>query len=1092
MSGRATTGAEKTDAAPRARSTFLTGAQGLRLQRKCACGGSCQDCGEKKQLLRAARMGAPGKSPEVPPLVHDVLATPGQPLSASARAFMEPRFKHDFGKVRVHTDERAAASARAVDALAYTVGQHIVFDQGQYQPDTPRGQHLLAHELAHTVQQGDAGRAPGQTLTFDSPGHGALEREADSVAVSVLRGPGAPEAHAPVIPHRPVGATLSRMRRWNQNAVPSALASPIATRSGGHAVIGVDYPKASPTSGSAPGTQVAFQIDTFYLPAAKHHFLEDYQKRASSGYLETVVGLSEKSRPEIHLKQDRDDLKQSWLRKVGWSPSNKDTFWQTAATAAGLSPPSGLPCFNAPNGQPCQIDHIIELQLQGTNIRENLIPLEKDNNQNSGTTIYYQLAGIYRELRKRIPSLPEELTLSFKEVQLSGTAPNPDDQCLRIASQVPSVAPAADAYTVQARYDSATFDPAPAGTITNLATTGDTNKNARQLIPGLLLNTLDREHSRQPNDFFIAGLDLERNTRIPTLIELDRPPPTDIYLDVTAKRTLTLRNPKALPQLAFTYPYLSKGLMNLAYDTTKGLSGKGKLTPSLPLLEKAIINVAADFDKGEFTGSIDVPSDKLTLPPGFRVTDSKLGIDLAPEFRPHGTIAFEAGPHKNPLLKGLLTATRDDKGFVANGQVDAHLPFVDSTQGRVEYRDHQWSGSIDVQTRQIPFMKSASLHVDFDDQGAHPSGQVQLELPGGNQVDMKVEQDEKTKQWSYRGQGQLAIPGIEPVMVELTYGAQGLEGQADTKVKLLGMSGALKVGYKKGALFGSGNLAFERDRASGHVKASIDASRKLEGEGSLTYRLTSNLLATAGVELKDGKDLQLSGALRFDKPLTLFKRFANDYTLFEKSLEIPILGVSLGFTSVGIIAVLTGSLSAGYGIGPGTLSNIELLTKFNPLAARPDLALSLGANLDVPMDAHLTLAIRGGVGASIAVASVTGGLTVAGTARLAGGLHAKTNLTYQNKLFSLDAEASLLTQLGLSLGLTADILAKAGPLSKKWVWNLASYSWAPPGMSFGVAAPLHYDSTNGLRPLSAQQLRWTYPKPDVRQLVLSLVRRLTD
>jgi hypothetical protein len=89
----------------------------------------------------------------VPPIVHDVLRSTGQPLDAATRAFMEPRFDHDFSQVRVHTDARAAESARAVDALAYTVGRGVVFGAGRYAPETQIGKVLLAHELTHIVQQ---------------------------------------------------------------------------------------------------------------------------------------------------------------------------------------------------------------------------------------------------------------------------------------------------------------------------------------------------------------------------------------------------------------------------------------------------------------------------------------------------------------------------------------------------------------------------------------------------------------------------------------------------------------------------------------------------------------------------------------------------------------------------------------------------------------------------------------------------------------------------------------------------------------------------------------------------------------------------
>ena len=98
---------------------------------------------------------AAGSQPEgeAPPIVHDVLRSPGQPLELAARTFMESRFGHDFSKVRVRTGAHAADSARAVQARAYTVGQDIVFGAGQYAPGTREGRLLLAHELVHVIQQ---------------------------------------------------------------------------------------------------------------------------------------------------------------------------------------------------------------------------------------------------------------------------------------------------------------------------------------------------------------------------------------------------------------------------------------------------------------------------------------------------------------------------------------------------------------------------------------------------------------------------------------------------------------------------------------------------------------------------------------------------------------------------------------------------------------------------------------------------------------------------------------------------------------------------------------------------------------------------
>jgi hypothetical protein len=117
----------------------------------------------------------------IPLIVHEALRSPGQPLDATTRAVLEPRFGHDFSQVRVHADERAADSARVLGALAYTVGRDVVFGAQQYVPGTSEGQELIVHELAHVVQQSSAGPNAIAPVGSDS----GLEREANTVAASV-------------------------------------------------------------------------------------------------------------------------------------------------------------------------------------------------------------------------------------------------------------------------------------------------------------------------------------------------------------------------------------------------------------------------------------------------------------------------------------------------------------------------------------------------------------------------------------------------------------------------------------------------------------------------------------------------------------------------------------------------------------------------------------------------------------------------------------------------------------------------------------------------------------------------------------------
>ena len=118
-----------------------------------------------------ARTPQPGFAPAI---VHDVLRSSGQPLSLSARTAFEPLFARDFSHVRVHADARAAESARAVDAAAYTVGSHIVFG-------TPPRNALLAHELTHVAQQSERGASLPSSLRIAERSEVA-EAEADTIA----------------------------------------------------------------------------------------------------------------------------------------------------------------------------------------------------------------------------------------------------------------------------------------------------------------------------------------------------------------------------------------------------------------------------------------------------------------------------------------------------------------------------------------------------------------------------------------------------------------------------------------------------------------------------------------------------------------------------------------------------------------------------------------------------------------------------------------------------------------------------------------------------------------------------------------------
>jgi hypothetical protein len=152
---------------------------------------------QRKPISKAQAQTTPQTTP---PIVHEVLRSSGQPLDATTKGFMESRFAHDFSKVRVHTDPIAARSALSVNALAYALGQNIVFGAGQYAPETVSGRRLLAHELAHTIQQSSFA-SPAATDTGIAPHNHPTERAADVAAEAALHGQphSLPRLNAPML-----------------------------------------------------------------------------------------------------------------------------------------------------------------------------------------------------------------------------------------------------------------------------------------------------------------------------------------------------------------------------------------------------------------------------------------------------------------------------------------------------------------------------------------------------------------------------------------------------------------------------------------------------------------------------------------------------------------------------------------------------------------------------------------------------------------------------------------------------------------------------------------------------------------------------
>lgn len=1077
----------------------LTPARGALLQRKCACGGksegSCSKCSQDEKLLQRRAAHKYGGPATIPASVHGVLQSPGRPLDTPTRGFMESRFGHDFGHVRVHTDASAAASARDVDARAYTVGNHVVFDRGEYRPHTPDGQRLLAHELAHTIQQHGMQRAGRDLELGDAPQHAHLEREADALADRVMSRPAAAPAARPLpVTQRPLQPVVARAARG----------------AGKRNWMGVDPTIAAIGPTMANPVQILrqaqydrntfiFDIDTFYLPGIKGPIRKYWDAAARAGKLETFIDFSGSS-PRVGLKQVRDPtgtLKTSWFRRVGWTPQNSAQKWCECG-----GPPPGtnrLPGRNpivqtGAGNVVCQFDHIVDLQLGGVNVPANLQALDQPANEQAGRDIWDdQLLPLAQAIRNAMPSpQPHTIGLHFNNVSILGTEqscgsaaaaatattcsqvectaldksarPNPGvcGAAAAAAAAPVAVPPGTDPYPIRAANVSAViYAPTGADTV-DLWTTDPANKVAAEIVPGLLLIQLHRGKNEVEESE--RGKRVARSTdvieacmegvncaeRIPSLrsatkatrVPLSFQNEGIIHFRVEplvgrqTERRLVLDTKSR--KFDFLYPYLSKGTFNATVDQL-GFVAKGKLTPSLPLLKNVPVNVT--ISDSQVWAGVEVPKEKLKLPfPGARVTRASFGIALVPDFDPRGEFAFEVGPAGKPAFSGSVVASKDDNGLRLDGLIQAHLPGVSKAEGKLEYSNKQWSGGIDigVDDFKLPGLESADVHVGFAGDKFEVSGGVTLKLPGGQVANLSVRRE--GNRWVYRGAGTFKIPRLDPVNINITYDGRVLSGSASTGFTFQKLKGKIKVFYesKPGAerphIWGNGSLDFVKGRAKGNLSVNMSEKGKFSGEGSFEFEVKKGLVAKARIAMDEEEKVSIMGSLTLP-----------NYRLFEDTgkragrrpkplIEInpPPIPTPLSLGGrVGLVVKIHGGIYLDYGFGPVDIVGGYVTTKMNPLEEDTDFSVEVGGTVVAKAFLSVTGAICGELVLDVGIAEAGGGLG----ASLNATLYAKGRADFKAG-YSKDEVSAAITSLSLGAGLDLTLKLFAYVWASVGVWRL--------------------------------------------------------
>lgn len=1087
----------------------LTPARGALLQRKCACGtsaqGKCETCNDGGKTLQRHAANHHTAPPSVPPVVHDVLRSSGRPLDRPTRSFMESRFGSDFSGVRVHDDARAAESARAVNARAYTVGQDIVFARESFEPHTSAGKALLAHELAHTIQQHGIQHAKENVSFAHSSEYDRLEHQADHAAHAALSGSAVRLTPA-------AGAGLSRAK--DDKADEEGKIVSTKKKKSGNKQSNLGNHKVEPVEGfeSEEGRIEEFEVDPFYLPAAKGPAAKTEYENIAGGKLETFlenIQITGKGRAKTALWQKReptDELRARWLNKVGWTADSADDLWKRSGGGAEFP--------KLKNGTTCQMDHIVELQLGGDNTDQNIQPLERGPNQSSGGTIRAELESLAKDIATDSSMASEDLTeikLRFKKVKvigaldkLSASCPPPGKpSCLEVEkcattlkvekTETGAVKVASLDYPISAGGGSprslkvpVTF---PTAKDEDVKIEGSPENNAAStLIPGMLLTNLRHEgKGKKAGDVVNARIDDRAETRLP--ISLNEKAGA-IKLNVSDEGILTLDPAlKKKASFAFTYKYLSPGaITSIALNESGGVDWEGYLKPSIPFLGR--LDIAYKGGELRVTKGLD-PKDLKRPFPGVQISQASIGLKLAPEFKPEGKLAFLFGPEAKPLAEAVLTASTDGVGFIADGTLRVFIPGVDQAEAKVIYKgggDYgagSWTGLITIESSQIklPYVESGSLTVQLvPGRGIDVDGKVNLNLPGDNSATVGLKRADRA--WIFSGGGRFKVPRVGPITVAVVYNTATEKLVAEAKdvsfeifgvnAQLKSITGEIEPG-KRPVFYGTGGVEIKKGKVDGRVDLNLNRDGMFTGKGAVSYQFNENLKAIAGVELDEKERLKFTGEIVLTY-LKLFDAFGDKKDLFSLDIPIPIPGASIG--GVGLEVRIGGGVTIGYNVGPGAIAPLKFATGFYPLEENPDLQLAVSGSVNIPASAFLEANIHADIVLDAFIAEVGGGVKLTGTIKLAGGFFAPFSATYKAGKIDglLTPEIKFALILGLVLSIRAWAKAGIGWLSVKTekTWDLARRE-IDTGLGFSLKAPIGYSTDTGPKLPSLNEIEFVPP-----------------
>ncbi len=991
----------------------------------------------------------------------------GKALSDQVKSSMEQSFNHDFSHVKIHDDKDAAELCASLNAHAFAIGNDIFFNTGKYDPESDHGRELLAHELTHVVQQKE----------------------------------------------------VVQRRFVQRNPKPSA-------GKGKSAV-----------TGSVNGENVT--ISQINLPRFKSRHSARYSAKKPARTKNYKRGTT-KQRANWH-NEVKDGVASKVKKMIeGATPLEGQYYfgWNTLrlmGTQNLIEENSKVPMWNRlGKAQAFDIDHVVELQLAGNenlDIPDNLELLNYSANRSSGGSIDAEISDKVRELRKSDPKFESALnedpeivkaqkTITFDSITyLLGTSGFGSDYWsikeIKDGDHLTHFRPLTVSEieaTRGTKLNPSVFTSKAGGTILKRADFAS--------LKGFTLKKFDFNNPSGTKAGLVQATVFSNKPKLTDPVSLNMP----VYKMDTVLYGGNIKRGKAKEadglETLLSAMFI-KGLSPVEIDSAdiipgKGIVAKGRVIPTVKIIEGLSLDLTIEGDNIEISKTFSSGEIK-SIPSPLKISDAAVTVFAGTKgIGVRGNIDFEI----KKVGKGQISASAGVEGvFRLEGDFNFDKKLFGGVDAKVkasyehrEGKEDKWDlkGNIKIPANKIKGINEAEINVSYEDKIFKADGTAKFGIPGledaklsvtyGNEqmiiegeanfkhrliksgkINAKVETIGETTHVSLSGKLQPIIPGVNTDL------------SVDYKDGILTISGT--VAYNKGLLSGSVTVGVTNQAVGADGKPSGGAGKNLTvfGGGSLTLKITEWLQGTAGVKFKPNGEIEVMGKIGIPAAVDIFPKKEIRKDVFKApTIEIPLFAIPVGTHSIGLVATIGGGLEAYASIGPGQLTEAAIEVKYNP-ADEANMSIAGKAKFRVPADAGLRLSIRAGIGLSIGIARIAGGIELGGALGISGAAEAAVAVNWSpSHGFKLDAEAALSVQPKFKFDVNAYVEAVLDlwvtEFRKEWKWNLYAFEWGP-AMKFGVRFPVHYEEKKPFK-ISLDDVKFEAPDISVGTFAKGIGKQL--